>query len=140
MHRFAVPDGGTCEFEGGERRERVVRPGRSEEPEVPEFIDIRIDVRNDLGNLVHSSDVVRVTIQGHGNTVAFSSDAGSITEGNETFTLHIDRPLPAGTEVIESCFGLLFLNFMPPFKFLNTICFPHSVSFCIGFACFFRNK
>ncbi|MCY4053298.1 MAG: inverse autotransporter beta domain-containing protein, partial [Hyphomicrobiales bacterium] len=73
----------------------------SVEKEIPEFIDIRIDIRDGSGNLVHSSDVVRVTIQGHGNTIAFSSDTGSIAEENETsfnITLHIDEPLPAGTD------------------------------------------
>ena len=75
------------------------------EKEIPEFIDIRIDVRNGSGNVIHSSDVVRVTIQGHGNTVEFSSEAdtpetGSITEEDETsfdIALDINRPLPAGT-------------------------------------------
>ncbi|MCY4038981.1 MAG: inverse autotransporter beta domain-containing protein, partial [Hyphomicrobiales bacterium] len=73
---------------------------KDSEPEVPEFVDIRIDVRNGQGKVIHSSDVVRVTIQGHGNTVGFSSGTGSIAEETETssnIALEIDQPLPAGT-------------------------------------------
>ncbi|MCY4052316.1 MAG: inverse autotransporter beta domain-containing protein, partial [Hyphomicrobiales bacterium] len=68
--------------------------------ELPEFIDMRVDVRDKFGSLVYSSNVARVTIRGHGNTVAFSSDAGTIAEEEATsfdITLRIEQPLPAGT-------------------------------------------
>ena len=70
----------------------------TEESELHEHIDMRLDVRDGLGNLVRSSNVVRVTIGAHGNTVgiAAGSDGDLMENGGEaTVTVEIARPLLA---------------------------------------------
>ena len=59
---------------------------------------MRLDVRDGLGNLVRSSNVVRVTIGAHGNTVgiAAGSDGDLMENGGEaTVTVEIAQPLLA---------------------------------------------
>ena len=68
----------------------------TEESELHEHIDMRLDVRDGLGNLVRSSNVVRVTIGAHGNTVgiAAGSDGDLMENGGEaTVTVEIAQPL-----------------------------------------------
>ena len=70
----------------------------TEESELHEHIDMRLDVRDGLGNLVRSSNVVRVTIGAHGNTVgiAAGSDGDLMENGGEaTVTVEIAQPLLA---------------------------------------------
>ena len=70
----------------------------AEESELHEHIDMRLDVRDGLGNLVRSSNVVRVTIGAHGNTVgiAAGSDGDLMENGGEaTVTVEIAQPLLA---------------------------------------------
>ena len=67
-----------------------------EDREPPEYIDVRIDVRDGSSNLVHSSNIARVTIGAHGNTVGFvsSSDAELMENGGEAeATVEVALPL-----------------------------------------------
>ena len=71
----------------------------SVEREIPEFVDLRIDIRDGSSNLVHSSNVARVTIGAHGNTVGFDGDNsdGELMEngGEAGVTVEIEEPLLA---------------------------------------------
>ena len=69
----------------------------SVEKEIPEFVDLRIDVRDGSSNLIHSSNVARITIGAHGNTVGFdrnNSDGELMENGGEArVTVEIEEPL-----------------------------------------------
>ncbi|MCY4048702.1 MAG: inverse autotransporter beta domain-containing protein, partial [Hyphomicrobiales bacterium] len=64
--------------------------------EVPEFVDMRVDVRDGSSNLVHSSNVARVTIRGHGNTVGFAPGSDEdLRENGGLAVVTVDVTLPS---------------------------------------------
>ncbi|MCY4053563.1 MAG: inverse autotransporter beta domain-containing protein [Hyphomicrobiales bacterium] len=68
------------------------------EREIAEFIDFQVGVPEEYAHLLQGSDVARVTINGHGNTVAFAPDAPTVlAEGSTTeiqVPVLIDKPSP----------------------------------------------
>ncbi len=71
------------------------------EREIAEFIDFQVGVPEEYAHLLRGSGVARVTINGHGNTIAFAPDAptmlAELAEGSPTeiqVPVRIDRPSP----------------------------------------------